>query len=148
MTKELKKQIIDEVPTNLPVIPTMDVVVFPHMVVPLLVLDEQIIKGIEQTLEKSKQILLLSTKNQTDGYQGPIGLSDLYDVGTVATILRMMKLPEGGVKILVQGTHRAKVEKILTDENILTVKLKPIYLEIPQNYTEVEARLKSIISLV
>lgn len=146
--KDVKKQVMEELPTNLPIIPTMDVVVFPHMVVPLLVLDEQIIKGIEQTLEKTKQVLLLATKNQKEGYQGPIGIADLYEIGTVSTILRMMRLPEGGVKILIQGLHRAKIKEILTDEDILTVKLKPISLGIPENKTEMEARLKNIISIV
>jgi len=147
--EDVKKPSTEKIPNKLPVIPTMDVVVFPHMIVPLLVLDEQIIKGIEETLEKSKKVLLLATRQQEDGYQGPIGIQDLHNIGTVASIMRLVKLPEGGIKILVQGIVRAEVEEILTDEEILTVKLKPINLESKtEDASKIEAQVKSIISII
>src|ERR1700733_2298827 len=97
----------EKLPDILPVIPTMDVVVFPHMIVPLLVLDERIIKGINKAIEQeSKMVLLLASNKQSPNFQGAIGTKDLYSVGTVATIMRLIKIPEGGIKILVQGTCR------------------------------------------
>ncbi|MCK4265069.1 endopeptidase La [Candidatus Babeliales bacterium] len=146
--KELNnKNNVEEIPTQLPVIPTMDVVVFPHMVVPLLVLDEQIIKGIEAALEGSKKILLLATKEQPDGITGPIGVEDLYSVGTVGNIMRVMRLPEGGVKLLVQGLMRASVEDILSDNDILQVQLTPISFE-EENSEEIEAKVGELTSLI
>ena len=87
----------DTLPEMLPVIPTIDVVVFPHIIVPLLVLDEKIINGINQSLDSSKMVLLLAAKNTLDT-NGAIGTDDLYTVGTVASIMRIIKIPEGGHK--------------------------------------------------
>src|SRR5436190_5086272 len=97
--KTLLNKTQDTIPETLPVIPTMDIVVFPHMLVPLLVLDEKIIQGINESLEKSKLVLLLAAKGEVDG-QGAVGTKDLYRVGTVASIMRLIRLPEGGVKVL------------------------------------------------
>ena len=118
LNKGTKEEIISEI---LPIIPTMDVVVFPHMIVPLLVLDERIINGINKALEGSKRVLLLAAKKKIDDYQWAIGTKDLYEVGTVSTIMRLIKIPEGGVKILVQGICKARVKYIMTDNNILNV---------------------------
>lgn len=104
-----------------PVIPTVDVVVFPHMIVPLLVLDERIINGINQALEGSKKVLLLASKKKLDDQQEAIGTKDLYEVGTVSTIMRLIKIPEGGIKILVQGLFRARVKSIVAEEDVLNV---------------------------
>ncbi len=123
LNEELNNSIISEV---LPVIPTMDVVVFPHMIVPLLVLDERIINGINQSLNGSKKVLLLAAKKKIDNAQGAIGTKDLYEVGTVSSIMRLIKIPEGGVKILVQGIARARVTDIITDENILNASTETI----------------------
>lgn len=143
---------IEDIPSVLPVIPTMDVVVFPHMVVPLLVLDEQIINGIEQTLEESKKVLLLATKSQLDGIGGPVGINDLHSIGTVATIMRIMKVPEGGVKVLVQGLIRARVEEIISSQSLLKVRLTPVVFKDINNYAQdnsaLEARLRNIYNLV
>jgi ATP-dependent Lon protease len=108
-------------PEILPVIPTMDVVVFPQMIVPLLVVDEKIIKGINETLEQSKLVLLLAAKNHHDGH-GAIGTNDLYSVGTIGSIMRMVKVPEGGVKILVQGLHKAHIQEIITEHDSLKAR--------------------------
>ena len=112
--KSLHTLIHDTLPDMLPVIPTMDVVVFPHLIVPLLVLDERIIKGINKALEQEpKLVLLLASKKQSETHQGAIGTKDLYDVGTVASIMRVIKIPEGGIKILVQGICKAHLCMIL-----------------------------------
>ncbi len=111
------------IPEILPVIPTMDVVVFPNIIVPLLVLDEKIIKGINETLDSSKLVLLLAAKSQVDS-QGAIGTQDLHQVGTIASIMRLIKIPEGGVKILVQGICKAQALEILTENGLLQANVK------------------------
>ena len=90
------------------VIPTMDVVVFPHMLVPLLILDERIIRGVRAALDSSKTVFLLAAKKQSDS-QTTIGTEDLYSIGTVASIMRLINIPEGGVKVLVHGVTKARV---------------------------------------
>lgn len=125
--KTLNKETNEEIFTELlPVIPTMDVVVFPHMIVPLLVLDERIINGINQSLNGSKKVLLLAAKKKIDDHQGAIGTKDLYEVGTVSSIMRLIKIPEGGVKVLVQGICKARVKEIITEDNILNVSVEPV----------------------
>lgn len=116
------------IPEILPVIPTMDVVVFPHMIVPLLVLDEKIIKGINSVLQSSKKILLLAAKNPVN-QQGAIGTGDLYQIGTVASIMRLIKVPEGGVKVLVQGIAKARTLDIITEEDSLYARVEPVTTE-------------------
>ncbi len=130
-------------PNVLPVIPTMDVVVFPHMIVPLLVLDERIINGINQALEGSKLVFLLATKKKQDD-QDAIGTQDLYNVGTVASIMRLIKIPEGGIKILVQGVYKARTEEIVTHEEMLCASVEELTFEQQTNDPEVAGRIKEI----
>lgn len=85
----LNQKIRETIPEILPVIPTMDVVVFPQMIVPLLVLDEKIIQGINQTMNESKMVFLLAAKKQVDN-QSAIGTDDLYETGTIASIMRLI----------------------------------------------------------
>ncbi len=112
----------------LPVIPTMDVVVFPNAIVPLLVLDQKIINGINQTIEESKKVLLLAAKNHVDG-QGAIGTHDLYQIGTVASIMRLIKVPEGGIKILVQGMYKGRVSDIVANDDRLIAQVEKLEVE-------------------
>jgi ATP-dependent Lon protease len=112
-------------PETLPVIPTMDVVVFPQIIVPLLVLDEKIINGINRSIEEKKMVFLLAAKNGVDP-QGAISTDDLYAVGTIATVMRLIKIPEGGIKILVQGVSKARAIDIITNDNILQAKVQKI----------------------
>lgn len=142
--KRVAKSLHDAFPQRLPVIPTMDVVVFPHMIIPLLVLDEKIIQGINQTMETSnKQVLLLASKKQLSHMQGTIGTKDLYSTGTVATIMRLIKIPDGGIKILVQGQSKATVQSISTDNNLLMAEISLIEEE-TDNTTEVAQEIRSI----
>jgi len=119
----------ETIPEVLAVIPTMDVVVFPNMIVPLLVLDEKIIKGVNQALEESKLIFLLAAKDSIES-QDSIGTNDLYQVGTIATIMRLIKIPEGGIKILVQGIGKGTAQDIVTHDDVLQAHIKPIDVEI------------------
>jgi ATP-dependent Lon protease len=89
-----------------PVLPLRDIVVFPHMIVPLFVGREKSIKALEDVMKDDKQILLATQKNAGDDDPAP---KDVYSVGTVGTVLQLLKLPDGTVKVLVEGAHRARI---------------------------------------
>ncbi len=97
-------------PAALPVLPLRDVVVYPHMVIPLFVGREKSILALDQAMRSGKQILLVAQK-QAD-VDDP-SAQDLYRLGTIATILQLLKLPDGTVKVLVEGAERAKIEKLV-----------------------------------
>ncbi|RZM77485.1 endopeptidase La [Pseudoalteromonas rubra] len=102
---------------EIPVLALRDVVVYPHMVIPLFVGREKSIKCLEAAMENDKQIFLVAQKEAS--IDDP-DTDDIYQVGTVATVLQLLKLPDGTVKVLVEGTQRAKIEKFLvTDEYFL-----------------------------
>src|SRR5271170_759918 len=90
----------------LPVLPLRDIVVFPHMIVPLFVGREKSVRALEAVMKDDKQILLVAQKNAT---QDDPSADDIYRVGTVSTILQLLKLPDGTVKVLVEGGKRAKI---------------------------------------
>ncbi|MCQ0987496.1 endopeptidase La [Jiella marina] len=98
----------DEGDTTLyPVLPLRDIVVFPHMIVPLFVGREKSIKALEEVMGADKQILLATQKNAGDEDPAP---DAIYEVGTVANVLQLLKLPDGTVKVLVEGMSRARIE--------------------------------------
>ncbi|MBV8660835.1 MAG: endopeptidase La [Candidatus Dependentiae bacterium] len=117
--KEIMSQII-------PVVPAIDVIVFPHMIVPLLVVDERIIQGVNQALNGQKLVLLLSAKSYDEEDSQEVETDNLYKIGTVASIMRVINVPEGGIKILIQGMCRAAVESIQTTDGILTANIKDV----------------------
>src|SRR5919107_2508580 len=94
----------------LPVLPLRDVVVYPHMVIPLFVGREKSILALDQAMRGTKQILLLAQK-QAD-VDDP-GAQDLYRLGTLATILQLLKLPDGTVKVLVEGSERSNNDRLI-----------------------------------
>jgi len=142
----LNKKIQENIPEVLPVIPTMDVVVFPHMIVPLLVLDEKIIQGINESLQQSKLVLLLAAKKQLDT-QGAIGTGDLYTTGTIASIMRLIKIPEGGIKILVQGVCKAKAAEIIAKNESLRARVERIEMQHDDQDDMVKHHVKNIKTL-
>ena len=91
---------------QLPVLPLRDIVVFPHMIVPLFVGREKSVKALEEVMNENKQILLLT---QTDAAVEDPAQSDMYQMGTIGNILQLLKLPDGTVKVLVEGITRARV---------------------------------------
>jgi ATP-dependent Lon protease len=93
---------------TLPVLPLRDIVVFPHMVVPLFVGREKSVRALEEVMRGDKQILLATQKNSADDDPQPAGI---YDVGVIATVLQLLKLPDGTVKVLVEGKSRAALLK-------------------------------------
>jgi ATP-dependent Lon protease len=98
--------------TTFPLLPLRDVVVFPHMVIPLFVGRPKSIKALDMAMEAGKHILLAA---QRSAAKDEPSADDLYDIGSVATVLQMLKLPDGTVKVLVEGTHRARILHI--DDN-------------------------------
>jgi len=99
---------------TLPVLPLRDIVVFPHMVVPLFVGRDKSVRALEEVMRTDKHILLATQKNSAD--DDPAS-DDIYDVGVVATVLQLLKLPDGTVKVLVEGKHRAAVVKFTGRED-------------------------------
>ena len=91
-----------------PVLPLRDIVVFPHMIVPLFVGREKSIAALEDVMQDDKQILLVTQKNAGDDDPAP---GAMYDIGTLATVLQLLKLPDGTVKVLVEGYERASVTR-------------------------------------
>ncbi len=103
--EERKDEEQPTIPEVLPVLPLRDIVIFPFMIVPLYVSRDQSIKAVDQALAENRMILLAAQKNQDEDDPGP---DDIYPVGTAALIMRMLKLPDGRIRVLVQGLSRAR----------------------------------------
>ncbi|MDR3448686.1 MAG: LON peptidase substrate-binding domain-containing protein, partial [Alphaproteobacteria bacterium] len=106
-----------------PVLPLRDIVVFPHMVVPLFVGREKSVRALEDVMQDDKHILMLTQKTSTQDDPNP---TDLYEVGTVGTVLQLLKLPDGTVKVLVEGSHRAKVSQFTSNPDFFQAFAEPI----------------------
>lgn len=98
------------------VLPLRDIVVFPHMIVPLFVGREKSVKALEKVMQEDRQILLMTQKSPTDDNPGA---KDLYEVGTIGNILQLLKLPDGTVKVLVEGGKRYKVTKYIEEGDFI-----------------------------
>src|SRR5438128_11871954 len=95
-----------KLPDSLPVLPLRDIVIFPYMIVPLFVQRERSIRAIEQALAENRMIILTAQRDLEK--EEPVG-SDLYSYGTAAMIMRMLKMPDGRIRVLVQGLSRARI---------------------------------------
>ncbi|OUS07063.1 endopeptidase La [Gammaproteobacteria bacterium 42_54_T18] len=123
---------------NMPLLPLRDVVVYPHMVIPLFVGREKSIKALEVAMADDKQILLVAQVNATD--DDPVS-KDMYTIGTVATILQLLKLPDGTVKVLVEGAYRAEVDVATLKDGFLAADVTEVVLpEVTVRETEVLVR--------
>ena len=111
------------VPVDLPLLPLRDVVVFPHMVIPLFVGRPKSIKALESAMEAERRIMLVAQK--TAAKDEP-SVEDMFEVGCVATILQLLKLPDGTVKVLVEGQQRATVNKIEDGEHHFSANVTPV----------------------
>ncbi len=131
-----------EIPDLLPILPVRDIVVFPYMIIPLFVGREVSIKAIEHALSKDRMILLLTQRDL--GMENPT-TDDLYKVGTVGMIMRMLKLPDGRVKILVQGLSKARVRQFRTDEAFFSADIEKIEDVKPAEISiEEEAQIRTV----
>jgi ATP-dependent Lon protease len=129
-------------PVELPLLPLRDVVVFPHMVIPLFVGRPKSIKALEVAMEAGKSILLVAQKSAA---KDDPEAEDLYAIGCIANILQMLKLPDGTVKVLVEGTQRAHVESIQAQETMFTALARPVAAEDGLDH-EVEALRRAVIA--
>jgi ATP-dependent Lon protease len=122
MKKDPEKDLLS-LPETLPLLPVKDIVVFPYMVLPLFVSREKSIKSLEEALSKDRLIFLVAQKNLSE--EDP-SMKDLYRVGTVALVMRMLKLPDGKTKILVQGISKASIKEALQSTPYLLVRVENI----------------------
>jgi len=130
------------IPDVLPVLPLPDIVVFPYMIVPLFVNRDRSAKAVDQALSENRMILLVSQKNAN--VDDPKA-EDLHDFGTVSVILRMLKLPDGRVRILVQGFSRAKVEYFEDSKPYITAKVAPkTEPQVVPDSPELEALIRNV----
>ncbi|MBK8116160.1 MAG: endopeptidase La [Candidatus Accumulibacter sp.] len=129
-------------PVELPLLPLRDVVVFPHMVIPLFVGRPKSIKALEVAMEVGKSILLVAQKSAV---KDEPEAEDLYSVGCVANILQMLKLPDGTVKVLVEGSQRARLEAIDARHEMFFAGARPVIADDGPNH-EVEALRRAVIA--
>jgi ATP-dependent Lon protease len=126
----------------LPLLPLRDVVVFPHMVIPLFVGRPKSIKALEAAMEEGKNVVLVAQKSAAKDEPAP---EDLYKVGTVSTILQMLKLPDGTVKVLVEGVHRAEIGRVLTDKPNFEAETELVTVD-EADTTEIEAMRRTLLT--
>ena len=125
-----------------PVLPLRDIVVFPHMIVPLFVGREKSVKALEDVMKDDKQILLATQKNASQDDPTP---SDIYTVGTIGTVLQLLKLPDGTVKVLVEGGQRARIRRFTDNPNFFQVYADMLD-EIEEDPQELEALGRAVVS--
>ena len=126
----------------IPVLPLRDVVVYPYMVIPLFVGRERSIHALQQAMENDKRILLVA---QIDAGQDNPTIEEIYRIGTVSTILQLLKLPDGTVKVLVEGGQRARVDDFTDLESFLSAEITPLESE-PADGREIEALTRSLLA--
>ena len=127
-----------------PVLPLRDVVVYPHMVIPLFVGREKSIQALDAAMSKDKQIVLVAQKSaETDDP----GLKDVHEVGTLATILQLLKLPDGTIKVLVEGAQRVLIDEMFEDEDFFTADFTVLEDDVSSAAKELEILSRSIMSV-
>ena len=126
-----------------PVLPLRDVIVFPNMVIPLFVGRSKSIAALDAAMEDNKQIFLVAQKNADNDNPSQ---KDVYKNGTLSTILQLLKLPDGTIKVLVEGSQRATIDGDIIDDNYLQASVK-IHEELDFDETEVEALSRSAVDL-
>lgn len=132
----------DAATSNIPVLALRDVVVYPHMVIPLFVGREKSIACLEQAMEKDKKIFLVAQK---DPANDDPATDDVFQVGTIATILQLLKLPDGTVKVLVEGNERAKIVDFTETDKYFEANIQPIQ-PVEADEREQEVLIRSAIS--
>ncbi len=121
-----QSEVISSNPDDLPLLPLRDVVVYPHMVIPLFVGREKSVEALEQAMANDKQVLLVAQKNASDDDPKE---EDIYRIGTVSTILQLLKLPDGTVKVLVEGGERAEIKSVEDKGNYFRAMVERVELD-------------------
>ncbi len=129
-------------PVKLPLLPLRDVVVFPHMVIPLFVGRPKSIKALELAMEAGKHIMLVAQKSAA---KDEPSFDDLYRVGAIASILQMLKLPDGTVKVLVEGTQRVRVQEFIDADTHFLAQGEPM-AEVGLDDSEIEAMRRALLA--
>lgn len=141
MTEQALPENKFEIPQDMmPLLPLRDVVVYPHLVIPLFVGRAKSVKALEIASEGSKQILLVAQKSAN---KDEPDAEDLYEIGTLATVLQMLKLPDGTVKVLVEGLHRVRVSEFLETDDCFLAKAEKI-IDPEENHGEIEALMRTV----
>lgn len=130
-----------KIPESLPVLPLRDIVIFPFMIVPLFVSRERSIRAVDQALAENRMIMLAAQK---DVNKEEPGTGDLYDTGTVAIIMRMLKLPDGRIRILVQGISRARIKYLEESPDYLGARIETLLETPPEQNLELEALTRNV----
>ncbi len=125
-----------------PVLPLRDIVVFPHMIVPLFVGREKSVRALEDVMKDDKQILLVTQKNAAQDDPAP---GDIYTVGTIGTVLQLLKLPDGTVKVLVEGGQRARIQRFTDHESFFQAEANLISDQVGDKQ-EVEALARTAVA--
>jgi len=134
--------ILSSEPMDLPLLPLRDVVVFPHMVIPLFVGRPRSIKALEIAMEGGNNIMLVAQKSASKDDPAP---EDLYEIGCAASILQMLKLPDGTVKVLVEGLQRARVNSVTEADNHFVANVQAVALD-PEQGAESEALRRAVVA--
>ena len=140
MSDQSEKQ--TEIPVVLPVLPLRNIVVFPGMIVPLFVGREKSIRALEDVMADDKEMLLVSQK---DGDQDDPQPEDMHDIGTIGTVLQMLKLPDGTVKVLVEGQARVQMLEYLPNDNFFQASALPL-MEDGEDGEEIRALMRTAVS--
>jgi ATP-dependent Lon protease len=135
-------EVIDEQLGVMPVLPLRDVVVYPHMVIPLFVGRDKSIKALEQAMEDDKKIMLVAQKSAAEDDPSA---DDMYRIGTVSSILQLLKLPDGTVKVLVEGAERARVLNFIATEEFFKAQISPLESEL-LGEREAEVLVRSVLN--
>ncbi|MBM4325590.1 MAG: endopeptidase La [Deltaproteobacteria bacterium] len=128
----------------LPLLPLRDIVVFPHMVVPLFVGRDRSVKALELAAKSGKTIFLASQKN---AQQTSPKRDDIFSIGTVAHIIQMLKLPDNTIKVFVEGKHRGRICNYQDDDDFFMVEVEPLEEEIDEREVEVQGLVRSLKSV-
>ena len=129
-------------PETYPLLPLRDIVVFPHMVVPLFVGREKSVRALDSILSQNKQLFLVAQRDPT--VDDP-EIKDLNTVGTLGTVLQLLRLPDGTIKVLVEGTTRAQLEQVIQEDPFFSVTLKE-YRDKEEQSPELEALARSVMN--
>lgn len=141
---EVIQSTVEDDYTNIPVLPLRDVVIYPNMVIPLFVGREKSIKALESSMIDAKRIFLVAQRQSSNDDPGP---ADLYEYGTISSVLQLLKLPDGTVKVLVEGEQRARIKSYSLERGFITADLMHV-VETSTAFTpqEIEIMMRSLTS--
>jgi ATP-dependent Lon protease len=140
-SQDNKSKVVARQTVLMPVLPLRDVVVYPHMVIPLFVGREKSIQALEAAMQGEKRILLVAQRSAA--VDDP-GAEDIYGVGTISSILQLLKLPDGTIKVLVEGTDRARVFNLYEKDNYFAAEIEPLEV-LPAEEREAEVLTRAVL---